>query len=516
MRRSPISMLVLGLSLAQDYDPDNATLVTSYEVTPPIPDYGEACASQVVVQKTFADSYGAPAVVEYTPPAECLDFDQIVAEIHYKTFAYQYDRLAHVIKDGIEIWRPSTPEPLGANVTSSQQKDLTRFASLFKYSGQFELQLDNTVTDENEGTYDTEIVLNFYKGDSVVNDDSWFYSPGSPATNISSVIEPNTLISSSPASGEIPQLSTNTTRAVLNVYASGNANEEFWYTLDPTTDGPTRLVQVFVDGVLAGVVDPFPEVYTGGISPGLWQPLLGLKASDVPSYIVDISPFLPTLWSQSTTVEVAVGNGSTSNPQSIQSNWIIETSLLVWESAGIAGSGKIVSTDNSTFGEPTTVTGGFGGKYNYTVQNAAELSFQQDTGEVVSGTYTWSQNANMDNTNWVLSNGGNATQEGHGSCSAVWDASSGSTAYSREHTYPLDFAETIDLQQQVLTYIKMQRGYSVDIHNNGQDFWLHQTQDSELDKSTGNFQSNNNVYEANYHRHASSLNDDIQVDTTDS
>lgn len=80
---------------------------------------------------------------------------------------------------------------------------------------------------------------------------------------------------------------------------------EFWYanTLDrwrnhwPSSDltgkGPFREVQVFVDGTIAGVVYPFPVLYTGGANPLLWRPLASLRAFDIPSFFVDISPFLP-------------------------------------------------------------------------------------------------------------------------------------------------------------------------------------------------------------------------------
>jgi hypothetical protein len=90
-------------------------------------------------------------------------------------------------------------------------------------------------------------------------------------------------------------LPSNTVRAVVEVYCSGNGAEEFWYlsefyllsfgllvnrrfsdTPDEIVDyfspeaglvakGPFREVQVLVDGKLAGVVWPFPVIYTGGL-----------------------------------------------------------------------------------------------------------------------------------------------------------------------------------------------------------------------------------------------------------
>jgi len=43
----------------------------------------------------------------------------------------------------------------------------------------------------------------------------------------------------------------------------------------------------------AGFVYPFPVIYTGGANPLLWRPLASLRAFDVPSAFIDVSPFLP-------------------------------------------------------------------------------------------------------------------------------------------------------------------------------------------------------------------------------
>ena len=67
-----------------------------------------------------------------------------------------------------------------------------------------------------------------------------------------------------------------TTEAIVELYASGNAREEFWYT--NTADsalpylekeagllgkGPFREVQLLIDGKLAGTVFPFPVIFSG-------------------------------------------------------------------------------------------------------------------------------------------------------------------------------------------------------------------------------------------------------------
>jgi hypothetical protein len=41
------------------------------------------------------------------------------------------------------------------------------------------------------------------------------------------------------------------------------------------------------------VVHPFPVIYTGGANPLLWRPLASLRAFDIPSMYLDLTPFLP-------------------------------------------------------------------------------------------------------------------------------------------------------------------------------------------------------------------------------
>lgn len=54
----------------------------------------------------------------------------------------------------------------------------------------------------------------------------------------------------------------------------------------------SRLVHI-VRALAAGVVHPFPVIYTGGANPLLWRPLASLRAFDIPSMYLDLTPFLP-------------------------------------------------------------------------------------------------------------------------------------------------------------------------------------------------------------------------------
>jgi len=140
----------------------------------------------------------------------------------------------------------------------------------------------------------------------------------------------------------------NVEKAVLQVFASGNGNEEFWYsnTLNDYVntfaqangtqilgEGPFREVQVLIDGKIAGVAWPFPIVYTGGLVPGLWRPIVGIDAFNVPSYEIGLDPWVGLLSDEKMhTVTLKV----IGMPTTLE-NWFLSANIKSWtsRSAGI-------------------------------------------------------------------------------------------------------------------------------------------------------------------------------------
>jgi hypothetical protein len=104
-------------------------------------------------------------------------------------------------------------------------------------------------------------------------------------------------------------LPRNTKTAVVSIMASGNAAEEFWFTNVPTeyvntfpgNEGwlygysPFREVQLLIDDQLAGVSWPFPILFTGGVDPGAWRPIVGIDTYELPSFEIDVTPWLGLL-----------------------------------------------------------------------------------------------------------------------------------------------------------------------------------------------------------------------------
>lgn len=99
----------------------------------------------------------------------------------------------------------------------------------------------------------------------------------------------------------------NAYKAVLEMCVSFHGDDEFWYTNPPDeynveNNLPSRRgnwafreVVVTVDGLYAGSVIPFPVVFPGGINPMMWTPVVAIRAFDLPTYHLDLTPFLGNL-----------------------------------------------------------------------------------------------------------------------------------------------------------------------------------------------------------------------------
>jgi Peptide N-acetyl-beta-D-glucosaminyl asparaginase amidase A len=134
---------------------------------------------------------------------------------------------------------------------------------------------------------------------------------------------------------------SNTSHVVLDVFASGNGQEEFWYSNIPNEfvdtfgawnisflgQGSFREIVVYIDGAPTGVVWPFEVVFTGGICPGFWRPIVGHRTFDLPMYRIDLTPFISNLRNGTHTFRFAVQG----QPNTLQ-NWFVSGQLHFWYS----------------------------------------------------------------------------------------------------------------------------------------------------------------------------------------
>jgi len=140
---------------------------------------------------------------------------------------------------------------------------------------------------------------------------------------------------SSDSRSKLVSIPSNTYRAVLEVFVSPHSNDEFWYSNPPDLyirennlatgrgNAAYREVIVSVDGHFAGSFVPFPVIYTGGINPLFWQPVAALGAFNLPTYDVELTPFLGLLVDgKAHEIVLSVVDGI--------AEWLVDANLHLW------------------------------------------------------------------------------------------------------------------------------------------------------------------------------------------
>jgi hypothetical protein len=157
-----------------------------------------------------------------------------------------------------------------------------------------------------------------------------------------------------------------TSRLILEVFASGNGQEEFWYSNVPSEyantfapwnatflgQGPFREVVVCIDDVAVAVLWPFEVVFTGGICPGFWRPIVGHRTFDLPSYSFDFTSYIKYLHNGIHSIEFKVRG----QPKTLQ-NWYVSGHLRIWSSEASDGASDFTSLTGISPKANVTTTG---------------------------------------------------------------------------------------------------------------------------------------------------------------
>ncbi|KZV39272.1 hypothetical protein F511_14573 [Dorcoceras hygrometricum] len=339
-----------------------------FEITRPLPfsSLTPSCTLPIFSGK-FGNTIGLPpSNATYYPPAKCT-WSNAVLHLSAASAGYQYDRIAAVWLSGAEILRTSTAEPTDNGVFWNVRKDVTRYSFLLRQSNlTLSIMLENIVNDVFTGVYQVNLTFLYYD----VNSNGASFDDSNVALSLfhpipkSTPLNLNYTISSldlneSPADLIIPISATgdygfwfriegesdvrhegiriplNTYRAVIEVYCSFHGNDEFWYSNPPDAyiginglrtrrgHGTYREVVVTLDDNVVGSAIPFPVIFTGGINPLFWEPVVSIGAFDLPSYEVELTPFLGILLDGKThKFGFAVTDGI--------AFWLVDANLHLW------------------------------------------------------------------------------------------------------------------------------------------------------------------------------------------
>ncbi|KAF8759951.1 Peptide N-acetyl-beta-D-glucosaminyl asparaginase amidase A [Rhizoctonia solani] len=304
----------------------------------------------------------------------------------------------------VEIWRTSTAEQLQPELsgrrsvnTGKSLPDVTKYIPLFSRPGRMIVDLNNIV-DESLG-----LMANMMASTELVAKQH-LLNPNSP------VFRHNTV--------KFPR---NAAKAFVEVFASGNSAEEFWVGGDKSSSviflpsgttygkGAYREVRLLVDGKLAGVVNPYPVIFTGGFIPTMWRPISAYGSFDQPTYSIDLTPFIPLLSdgaNHTISIDVVAGKAASAD-HSINGNWYVSGNIQVFlDSSSEPTTGKI--TSYTAPGYSTSDVKGIAASNDVNVTETASrtlhIEAEVKTGSGKTTKVVWSQDLNFKNVQSYLNN----------------------------------------------------------------------------------------------------------------
>ncbi|KAI0928911.1 hypothetical protein AcW2_004771 [Taiwanofungus camphoratus] len=372
----------------------------------------------------------------------------------------------------VEIWRTSTPEPTIDGIIWTYLKDVTRYIPLFSNPGTFILELDNLIETGLNGEYASTLHATFYASSA--------QHPAAPRTE--TIIPVTTLANNTGDEASVPPVFSlnvtvpqNAVQVYAELYASGSGDEEFWYfntaneylsdLPSGTTygNGPFREVRMLVDGQLAGVAFPcvlcihgqspsrlrkargsYAVIFTGGIIPSAWRPITSYGALDLPTYFIDLTPFVPVL-TDGNPHNISIDVVSAETDHTINQNWYVSGNLqIVTDPSAKPTTGKITVYNAQPYAQ-TTTSGSVGDRdVNVTVSASRSIHIESEI-RSGSGAYTyvvWTQNLEYSNTQYYLDNTyvQNVAQTATGSFLSTHN---GIPSLTDQFSYPLNINLTV-------------------------------------------------------------------------
>ncbi len=342
--------------------PVSATAETGYEnpvtAAPPLTTpTTTSCTVTLASTQPFpvpgGNGYDTPLAGTVSPPSGCpAPWSMVVLNLTGSVTGRQFDREAMFWIGNAMIYMGTTPEPTPAGIVWHAVKDVSEYTPLLTQPEAYKIQVPNLVNKVYTGIIYINATLTYYETSSA------FPAPSHPDTIIplsgSWLFDPGrTTVSPAPIT-----LPTNPDQVYLELWAKGNSCDEFWYASQPDAyananglcgGGAFREIQVSVDNTLAGVVWPFPYVFTGGINPYLWRPIPAVDAFNEPPYLVNLTPFIGILTDgQPHTISFSVVNNGY--------YWQLDGNLLVYRDPVLANTNGQLTTYQITPSATQTVS----------------------------------------------------------------------------------------------------------------------------------------------------------------
>ncbi|KAJ3273584.1 hypothetical protein HDV01_004351 [Terramyces sp. JEL0728] len=304
------------------------TYIDAFQVTHPITLPNTPKCSSLLLEHQFPFSYGQPYVGNYTVPTECgSSWDKVVLSLNGSVSGRQFDRVGAIWIDGVEILRLTGAEPSGTPITRwSVEKDITDYSSLFGGLNSVVFAYDNVVDGTYTGIFNFTVSIDFYKGHNDQKPDIVL-----PLSLSNSSYGWASLPTANLTTFTLPKLPPNLVRAEVEIYVSGHGSDE--YTNLPNAlaqpqnqlydGGVYKEIDLFVNGKLVSFEPIPPTVYTGGMNPLLWMPIVGIDTFNLPPINFDITPFASWLFEPKANIGFNVTFAA-------NSYWLVDANLKIW------------------------------------------------------------------------------------------------------------------------------------------------------------------------------------------
>jgi len=288
----------------------------------------------------------------------------------------QYDRIVEVFANGTPLLWGSTQEILN----STTAVDVTFFENLLRGPVRFQLLLPNWYVPRIHitGYYEANLTLLLYNGTPPAGLPNVFIPLFVNKVGYSTV----SLNAYRDYAEQQVTIPNGTYRAWLVLYTKGNAYDEFWYTNIPAV----RYVKVYYNGLLAGVVNPYETIYTGGIDLFWWRPVTSVNTLSfhMPD-IVDLTPLLAYGLNATIAISVAdlMESAQTMGVPGGAFNWGIGGFLALWVNESNPMVGATALRAKATYHDtgPLLLNYGYAGLYfdegaSYFINYTSELYFE--------------------------------------------------------------------------------------------------------------------------------------------
>jgi hypothetical protein len=292
------------------------------------------------------------------PPASCAGpWAKVVLDETITVSGRQYDRIGDLNIGGTEVYWGTTEEPSGEGhraITYHFDKDLTPYSALLRTPQPFQGGIGNYMSDIYTGNYQQTVTLTYYRADR-----------RNPAPAVADRVAGFPHQDANPGQDtvhfKLEDLPRNITRAYLEVTLEGGACDEQWFDAVPDDiaakypsagmcgHGPFREANAALDGTPVAGINTFPHIYSGGIVPTLWRPVVAIDTFSLLAETVDVTPFAGRL------VDGKSHDLSFQIPD-IGGSWSISPTLLLYTDHGATRtSGALVRDDVAPVAAQKTV-----------------------------------------------------------------------------------------------------------------------------------------------------------------